>query len=344
LNFFFNEVIQQANYPIIYTDVNMVPQYWRNVDIPKPFRKLSAPDTVEYVQSLVKEYLEINLPIPISYDGQTLGYYVYGESLIIRQLRWLPVIEIAVVALFILIGYAGFNSIKRSEERFIWVGMAKETAHQLGTPLSSLLGWLEYLKSSPGKLGEVIPELEKDLYRLQIITNRFSQIGSLPHLEPQNLDNIVSEIVQYFKNRLPQKNGKIHIESFKSGNTKEVMINRDLFSWVIENLVKNALDAIGDKSGKIRIHQGELNDSQIFIDVEDTGKGIIAKNKKNIFKPGFSTKKRGWGLGLSLTKRIIEDYHGGKLQLKESQLNEGSTFRMILSKKLPKKTTKISKV
>ena len=333
LNFFFNEVIQQADYPIIYTDVNMVPQYWRNVDIPKSFRKLSAPDTVEFVQSLVKEYLESNFAIPISYGGQILGYYVYGESSIIRQLRWLPVIEIVVVALFILIGYAGFNSIKRSEERFIWVGMAKETAHQLGTPLSSLLGWLEYLQSSPKKLDEVIPEIEKDLVRLQIITNRFSQIGSLPHLKPENLENIISEAVQYFRNRLPQKNGKIKIESFNNGNTKEMMLNKDLFSWVIENLVKNALDAIGDKKGKISIHQGELSESQIFIDIQDTGKGISGQNKKNVFKPGFSTKKRGWGLGLSLAKRIIEDYHGGKLQLKESQLNEGSTFRMILNKR-----------
>lgn len=342
LNFFFDEVIQQADYPIIYTDANMVPQYWRNIDLPQSNISTINPDTLEYLKELVQKYEEINPPIPISYQDQVLGYYVYGESPlihqlrlveseIVNQLRWLLIIEIIVVALFILIGYAGFHSIKKSEERYIWVGMAKETAHQLGTPLSSLIGWMEYLKADHQKLNKAIPEVEKDLKRLQTITSRFSQIGSIPDLNRENLHAIISDTVQYFRNRLPQKNGRIQIESESEHDLPLVMINRDLFSWVLENLIKNALDAVGDKSGKIIIRENLLNDSQIYIDVQDTGKGIISQNRKNIFKPGFSTKKRGWGLGLSLAKRIIEDYHGGKLSLKESELDAGSTFRIVLN-------------
>lgn len=342
LNFFFDEVIKQADYPIIYTDANMIPQYWRNLDIPQSTLIPINPDTLEYIKQLVHKYEEMNPPIPISYKDQVLGYYVYGESPLIHQLRLvesdivqqlqlLLIIEIMVVALFILIGYAGFHSIKKSEERYIWVGMAKETAHQLGTPLSSLIGWLEYLKTTPQKVNDVIPDVEKDLNRLQIITNRFSQIGSVPDLNPENLQSLINDTVQYFRSRLPHKDGKIQIETELGNDIPRVMVNKGLFSWVLENLIKNALDAIENKKGKITIKESMLNETQISIDIQDTGKGIINQDKKNVFKPGFSTKKRGWGLGLSLAKRIIEDYHGGKLTLLESQINQGSTFRIILN-------------
>jgi len=342
LNFFFDEVIQQADYPIIYTDANMVPQYWRNIDIPQSTISPVPPDTMQHLEKLVQKYETMNPAIPISYQGQVLGYYVYGESPLIHQLRLvesdivsqlrgLLIIEIIVIALFILIGYAGFHSIKKSEERYIWVGMSKETAHQLGTPLSSLIGWLEYIKSSPERLSEAIPELEKDLKRLKIITNRFSQIGSIPDLNPENLREIVCDTVQYFRNRLPQKNGRVQIDTELEKDMPLVMVNKDLFSWVLENLIKNALDAVGDKSGRILVKETRLNERQICIEVNDTGKGINSQDKKNIFNPGFSTKKRGWGLGLSLAKRIIEDYHGGKLTLKESEVDAGSTFRIVLN-------------
>jgi len=236
-----------------------------------------------------------------------------------------------VVGMFILIGYAGFHSIKKSEERYIWVGMAKETAHQLGTPLSSQIGWLEYLKLSPDNIDKVLPEFEKDLNRLQIITNRFSQIGSRPDFKTENLSEIISETVSYFQNRIPQKNGKIQLGMELDSGVTTVMLNKDLFSWVLENLIKNGLDALDDEGGSITISTGKQSDSQVYIDVKDTGKGISASAKKNIFNPGFSTKKRGWGLGLSLAKRIVEDYHGGKLMLKETQVGGGSTFRIIIS-------------
>jgi hypothetical protein len=330
LNFFFTNVILTADYPIIYTDADRNPQIWRNVDIPNVNSQELTPKNREKLLRLMAEYEESNAPIPISYQGNILGYYFYGESAIIKRLRWLPVIEIIVVGMFVLIGYAGFHSIKKNEERLIWVGMAKETAHQLGTPLSSQIGWLEYLKLSPSNLDKVIPELEKDLMRLQTITNRFSQIGSLPDMKPENLTEMINETVEYFQNRIPRKNGKIQLCAEFDPAVTTVNLNRDLFSWVLENLIKNGLDALEDNGGTITISSGRQGDSQLYIDVIDTGKGINASAKKNIFNPGFSTKKRGWGLGLSLAKRIVEDYHGGKLSLKETQVGMGSTFRILL--------------
>lgn len=330
LNFFFSNVIQTADYPIIYTDSDRNPQFWRNVDVPSLNNQDITPENLEKLRRLMAEFEGTNPPIPISYQGNILGYYFYGESAIIKKLRWLPVIEIIVVGMFILIGYAGFHSIKKSEERYIWVGMAKETAHQLGTPLSSQIGWLEYLKLSPENLEKVVPEFEKDLQRLQTITNRFSQIGSLPDLKPENISEVITETAQYFQNRIPSKNGKIQLRIELDSALKTVMLNRDLFSWVLENLIKNGLDALDDEGGAITISSGSQGESQIYIDVKDTGKGISAADRKNIFNPGFSTKKRGWGLGLSLAKRIVEDYHGGKLILKETQVGSGSTFRIFL--------------
>ena len=330
ISFFFNEVIQTADYPVIYTDSEGEPAFWRNLDLPQ-INERPLPEKMEAkLKRKISEFDATNEPIPILYQGSVLGYYHYGDSQIIQQLRWLPYIEILVVALFIIIGYYGFSSIKKSEERMIWVGMAKETAHQLGTPLSSLIGWLEYIRNSPGKAKDVLDDLEKDLSRLQTVANRFSKIGSVPDLKDENSEIIISEVVNYFKRRLPTGKGKIQIQLAFNSNIPLLMLNRDLFSWVIENLIKNAADAIGDKGGRIEIIGDFLNQKQIFIEVKDSGKGIASRERKNIFRPGYSTKKRGWGLGLSLAKRIIEDYHGGSIQLKESQPNVGSTLRIIL--------------
>ena len=331
LSFFFNEVIQQADYPIIYTDAEGEPIFWRNIDLPDTLRRPLSPDTLTLLKKYVKQFDESNAPIPISFQGKIFGYYHYGESHIIQRLKWLPYIEILVVALFILIGYLGFSSIKKSEERFIWVGMAKETAHQLGTPLSSLIGWIEYLKSAPEKLSQVIPDIERDVKRLQKVTNRFSQIGSLPDLREEKIQNIIDELLSYFRHRLPGNQSKIKLSAAVNPQLPPVLINRDLFSWVLENLIKNAMDALNGNSGAITIQCDFLNSRQIFIDVQDTGKGINARNRKNIFNPGYSTKKRGWGLGLSLSRRIVEEYHGGRLELKESTPGSGSVFRIVLN-------------
>ena len=330
LSFFFTNVIQTADYPIIYTDVDKNPVFWKNVGLPENDGAPVDPETDTKLRKMVAEFAETNPPIPISFQDNVFGYYCYGESPTIRNLKWLPFIEIFVVALFILIGYAGFHSIKKGEERLIWVGMAKETAHQLGTPLSSQIGWLEYLKSSPGQLDSVIPELQKDINRLQRVTNRFSQIGSLPDMKPENLNDIIADTVQYFRNRIPKKNGKTQINMTLPAEMTTIVVNKDLFSWVLENLIKNGLDAMENKGGNILI-SGEKNGEHVYIDVKDTGKGIGGSAKKDIFKPGYSTKKRGWGLGLSLAKRIVEEYHGGKLFLKESHVGEGATFRIVLN-------------
>jgi hypothetical protein len=331
LSFFFNEVIQTADYPSIYTDAEGEPAFWRNVDIPQQNERPLPPRIKDELIRKLEEFDRINEPIPISYQGSVLGFYHYGQSPIIQRLKWLPYVEILVVALFILVGYSGFSSIKKSEERLIWVGMAKETAHQLGTPLSSLIGWVEYIKSSPRKVTEVASDVEKDLNRLQTVANRFSKIGSIPDLKNEDIDAIISDVLEYFKRRLPGKSGKIEISKHINPALPPLLLNRDLFSWVIENLIKNALDALEGNGGYINIYADFLGDKQIYIDVQDSGKGIASREKKNIFKPGYSSKKRGWGLGLSLTKRIIEDYHGGSIILKDSQPNVGSTFRILLN-------------
>ncbi len=274
-----------------------------------------------------------NPPIPIKYQGNVLGYYHYGVSPVIKQLRWLPYIEITAALLFIILGYLGFSQIKKSEQRNIWVGMAKETAHQLGTPISSISGWLEILKVDRKNLEKAVREINTDVLRLTKVAARFSQIGSVPSLKKTNVISILNNTIQYFRKRLPQFDKTIAIEEIYKIQT-EIRINAELFEWVIENLIKNAIDAIDDKKGKIDITLDRLNDGQqVYIDISDNGKGIMPRDRKNVFKPGFSTKKRGWGLGLSLAKRIIEDYHGGKLYVKESRLGEGTTFRIVLNDK-----------
>ena len=329
-NFFFTEVIQTADYPIVFTDPEMTPLQCRNISTKLDTMIVFSPEAV----SDLKEYLlsmdSDNPPIPIKYQGNVLGYYHYGVSPVIKQLRWLPYIEIAAALLFVVIGYIGFSQIKKSEQRNIWVGMAKETAHQLGTPLSSMSGWLEILKDDSKNLDKAVIEMDTDIQRLTKVAARFSQIGSVPSLKKTEILPMLENIIQYFNKRLPQLDKKITIaDNFKI--KPKLMINVDLFEWVIENLIKNAIDAIDGKQGKIELTMDNLNTGPgIFIDVSDNGKGILPRDRKNVFKPGFSTKKRGWGLGLSLAKRIVEDYHGGKLFVKDSRLGEGTVFRIIL--------------
>jgi signal transduction histidine kinase len=308
----------------------MTPLQCRNISTKLDTMIVFSPEAV----SDLKEYLlsmdSDNPPIPIKYQGNVLGYYHYGVSPVIKQLRWLPYIEIGAALLFVVIGYIGFSQIKKSEQRNIWVGMAKETAHQLGTPLSSMSGWLEILKEDSKNLDKAVIEMDTDIQRLTKVAARFSQIGSVPSLKKTEILPMLENIIQYFNKRLPQLDKKITIaDNFKI--KPKLMINVDLFEWVIENLIKNAIDAIDGKQGEIELTMDNLNGGPgIFIDVSDNGKGILPRDRKNVFKPGFSTKKRGWGLGLSLAKRIVEDYHGGKLFVKDSRLGEGTIFRIIL--------------
>ncbi|MGA2623457.1 MAG: HAMP domain-containing sensor histidine kinase [Bacteroidota bacterium] len=335
-SFVFDEIIRPIDFPIVLSDPDRRPlqpfqSNSRNVDLDTT---LTMPQQQEYLQKTIAELDRENSPIPVTVqDSIVLSYVHYGESSMIKKLRWLPYIEIAVAGMFILIGYIGFSHIKRNEQSNIWVGMAKETAHQLGTPLSSLMGWTELIKTrtagDPGQL-DTISEIENDLQRLQKVTERFSKIGSKPSLKEENLVEVVQSVVDYFQKRLPSradiKNIDLRVEATERITAN---VNRELFEWVIENLIKNALDAIENGVGSITISLLRKGNA-VLIDVRDTGKGIDMRYKKDIFRPGYSTKQRGWGLGLSLSKRIVETYHKGKLFVKESKVGKGTTFRIKL--------------
>jgi LytS/YehU family sensor histidine kinase len=258
-------------------------------------------------------------------NGQVIltQYLYYKDSNILSQLRFYPFLQLMVIFLFILIGYLAFNRSKKSEQNLVWAGMAKETAHQIGTPLSSLMAWVEILKGKEG-MEEISIEINKDVKRLETITERFSKVGSKPNLENQNIYDILNHTVAYLQNRL-STNVNIELENQCSDATAP--INHTLFEWVVENICKNATDAMQGK-GKIKISIFNEYD-YLKIDIKDTGKGLQKANFKRIFEPGFTTKKRGWGLGLSLSKRIIEEYHLGRLYVKSSS-EEGTTFRISL--------------
>jgi signal transduction histidine kinase len=324
------EVVRAIDFPIVQTNPEDVPIYWRNVDVDTA--ALSQEQRAAFFKSLLARMDSQNKPIRIALnDTLVVNYVHYGESELIRQLRWLPFVELAIAAVFMLVAYIGFSYIKRSEQSNIWVGMARETAHQLGTPLSSLIGWLDRLKASPPEgqqLQETIQEMGNDLERLNKVAARFSKIGSRPDLRQEDLREVIQEVITYIARRIPKSGKKIDLRIDTPGEFR-ASINRELFEWVVENLMKNALDAIDGPSGEIVFTLSQAG-GRTTIDVTDTGKGIDPKLHKEVFRPGFSTKKRGWGLGLSLSKRIIEDYHRGKLYVKQSAPGTGTTFRIRL--------------
>jgi signal transduction histidine kinase len=270
---------------------------------------------------------EENEPIIITISETQKQYLYYGDSILLENLKYYPIVQFGVIFLFILVAYLAFNSSRNSEQNQVWVGMSKETAHQLGTPISSLMAWVELLKMQ--NIDEkLIQEFEKDTERLQKITERFSKIGSIPELVRTDVGETIRSTVEYLKTR---SSGKIKfILDFDQDKRYEAPLNSSLFSWVIENLCKNAIDAMNN-SGTIQVSIMEKAD-QLFIEVSDTGKGISKAYFKTVFQPGFTTKKRGWGLGLSLAKRIVENYHKGKIFLKQSEINKGTTFKIVLNK------------
>jgi len=343
-NFVFNNIIntKSINFPIIVTDPDNNPVNFINVDT----AEINRDKRKEILTDMIQDMDEVNRPIKVAFrDTLVLNYVHFGESQLVTKLKILPIIEFIVAGLFVFLGYYGFNYIKRNEQSNIWVGLSRETAHQLGTPLSSLMGWVELLKENAGnaeKVRSLTSEIGRDIERLSKIANRFSKIGSKPDLTYENIYDVVSKVKDYFEKRLPRltlsgdgtenQKRKVTLE-IKGSKKAGGLINRELFEWVIENLTKNALDAIENSKGKI-IYDIQDKGSHINIDVTDTGKGLDLKFRKDIFRPGFSTKMRGWGLGLSLSKRIIETYHRGKLTLKESQIGKGSTFRIRLKRQL----------
>ena len=333
--------------PVVMVDSSSgAPARWSDVgNIPDSFAGLEEAAVEELTLQLlaeVEDMAQIHEPIPIvvvfpaTEDSPAIRfvqYVYYGESELIVGLRWFPYVQLLFVALFVMLGYFGFSHNRRSEQSSLWVGMAKEAAHQLGTPISSLMGWLEYLryqeKTNPEESSEkTYEEIEIDIARLRRVAARFSDIGSLPKLDPQPIAPVIENTASYIERRIPQKGTFIKLNVTVEPDYS-VQLNAELFEWVIENLLKNALDSLESDHGSIGITASSV-DGMIRIDVSDTGKGIDRRDWKNVFRPGFSTKKRGWGLGLSLAKRIVEDYHGGVLSLYTSRPGHGTTFRIEL--------------
>lgn len=263
---------------------------------------------------------------PIEGEGYATFIY-YKNSYLLTLIKWFPLVQVLLILIFVMLGYFSLNSARKAEQNRVWVGMAKETAHQLGTPISAILGWIEYLKTMAlnESQEEIVLELRNDIAKLELIADRFSKIGSEPKLERTDLQDVMREAVAYMEKRSSKK---VSFVLPSSATPVYAMVNRHLFSWVIENLFRNALDALGG-DGEIRVALKE-DKNQVVIDVQDTGKGIPSGKLKKVFEPGYTTKKRGWGLGLSLAKRIIKDYHNGKIFVKKSELNQGTTFRIIL--------------
>lgn len=266
-------------------------------------------------------------PIRIDLSDEDHLLLYYHESNLLRNLRYYPFIQLFVIIVFIVAAYSAFHATQRAEQNQVWVGMSKETAHQLGTPISSLMAWIELLKLQNID-PQIIGEFEKDTQRLEKITERFSKIGSRPELLPTNIAEVLVSTMNYLKTRSSNR-VKFEFVSLIE-NPLFIPLNAALFSWVIENVCKNAIDAMNN-AGNITINLKE-NDARVVVDISDTGKGVPKSNFKTIFQPGFSTKKRGWGLGLSLAKRIVENYHKGKIFIKSSEPGKGTTFRIILNK------------
>lgn len=334
----FEEVIKKANFPVVITGTDGEPAFWRNIS--GIVDNDPSEETRLVVKALVLEMKEDKGEFPLYFGETVISYFYYGDSKVIYQLQMMPFIEIGLVLAFLVIGFIGFQNIRRSEERHIWVGMAKEAAHQLGTPISSLMGWLELLsagkahnsgKNNQAGLGEdeIFSQMKTDVKRLQRVANRFGQIGSKPDYTKVDLNELLEETVNYFRRRLPFDGQGLEIH-FRKGEVPDVSLNGELFAWVVENLIKNSLQAVDPQTGQIDILMIQAENGRcIIIEVADNGKGIPIGIARKIFRPGFSTKKRGWGLGLTLTRRIVEEYHRGRIILVKSQPGH-TIFRIIL--------------
>ncbi len=339
ITFLFENLIRPIDFPMLLTgpDNSIAEINKSNIRNIEYDSTLSEAKLKEVFAKKIKEMDAIHKPIEVRYNsGQEsiiLTKIHFGDSELITKLRYYPYVQLLIAAVFLIIGYIAFSQIKRSEQSNIWVGMAKETAHQFGTPLSSLMGWLELLRINyrdPDKVQDITNEIEDDVEKLSKITNRFSKIGSKATLKDTEIGEVVKKVYEYFRRRIPQtgKNVELMIEG---DLTARALMNAELFEWVMENLIKNALDAIDHTHGKIYLIVKEFP-HKVEIEVADNGKGIDLKHRKDVFRPGYSTKRRGWGLGLSLSKRIVENYHKGKIYVKSSGSGDGTTFKIILNK------------
>jgi hypothetical protein len=342
----FRSIVRQVDFPIVITDAEGRPRAWRGIGISSDAVAGGAIATADLddptgviadLMSITRRLDEQRPPVAMHdpASGDVVGYVHYGEWSLIRQLRFIPFAQIGIVALFVAIGYWTYRNIKLSEQHSIWVGMARETAHQLGTPLSSLMGWLELIRERPPEaeesehsLSRVAEEMDRDVSRLSRIASRFGNIGSIPNLKSQDIVPIVSDAVRYIRTRLPRGGRKVEVvENYE--DVPHLNINGELLGWAVENLLVNSVDSMDKPSGKIEVAVSRRRETEtVEIWIRDNGKGMESREMKRAFRPGYSTKKRGWGLGLTLARRIVEEYHGGRIWIDSSRPGEGTLFRI----------------
>ena len=327
LNLVLKVIDENHTIPVVVMDKEGEAQFFRNVEMAK---QQNYEDSLKEAAAIGHRMKQASQHIRLQLEELGPGEYIdvcYDESLMLKRLQTYPFVQLGVVMIFVVVAIFALLTSKKAEQNKVWVGLSKETAHQLGTPISSLMAWTEILKENYPN-DDLIPEMDKDVKRLQLIADRFSKIGSLPEPVPSSLNEVMDHVIDYMDRRTSKK--VLMIKDFPDHDII-VKINASLFEWVIENLSKNAVDAMGGDAGQITLHVEETA-THAIVEVTDTGKGIKKKDISNVFRPGFTTKKRGWGLGLSLAKRIIEEYHHGRIFVKCSEIGIGTTFRIELKK------------
>ena len=338
LRYFMTEIIPNINYPIILADSLKIPFSWENMRIDKkPFAELDEKDQRILLKKL-KKLEKRKAVIPLRYDktnDKVFSYVYYGESKTMKKLRMMPYLEMGLMIFFVLLGIIGLTTMKRTERNLLWVGLAKETAHQFGTPISSLLGWLDILSTrfenidDDSEISTMLGYMKTDIDKLNQIASRFGKVGSSITHNPVDLHTTIQEAVEHFRRRLPTIANKTELIFNSEIRDKQIKLDPDLIKWTIENLIKNSIDAMQNRNGSIIISAKEKN-GKFVIRISDQGIGLPKSMRRKIFYPGITSKQRGWGLGLSLAKRIVEEYHRGKIRVVESKIDEGTTFEIIL--------------
>jgi len=337
-DYFMTEIIPEIDYPIVFCDSLGVPFSWENINVESINYSALQQSEKDKLQNMVEKFRKQGRYTSLYQNKQKkilIGYVYFGETSSMKQLRYMPFVASIFVVVFIAVGAFALGYMRRNEKNQLWIGLAKETAHQFGTPISSLLGWLSIMRSrlegqnESSELLEYIGHIETDVNRLQNVASRFGKVGSTIKLQETLLDEIIDETVKYFRSRVPQDNNKISIYYFSEIHDVKLKIDKDLIKWTLENLIKNAIDSMAGKSGKI-ILTSMVRDSSVQIRISDEGKGIPRNMYQRIFLAGVTTKERGWGLGLSLAKRIIEEYHEGRIRIEHSDMKKGTTFEIIL--------------
>jgi signal transduction histidine kinase len=350
----FRDAVRTINFPIVLTDINGVPRAWKEIGIPPEAIPDSVLDhaartgrptpEVARIQEIVRRLDRINKPVNILRVGQpgVLGFVHYGEPRLVHELRWLPYIELVLILILLLFGYAGLKSLMMGEQRLLWAALAKETAHQLGTPISSLMGWAAVLRESAEtgdvrreRIEEVVSEIDRDLTRLHKVSSRFAQVGFMPDLKEGDLTGVVSGAVDYFRNRLPHIEHEVEIvERYEA--IPRVAFHRELIEWVVENLLRNAIDAIDKPKGTIEVTLAWKREERLVeLCVRDNGRGMSPEERRRAMNPGYTTKRRGWGLGLALARRVVREYHGGRIQIVDSVPGRGTAVAVTLPVPLP---------